>query len=155
MGLRPTEARLWFKITEFQAELRRCQHAKMLSMGYGSSLVMEDTLAIAHSHISTVQAVDGDLSTLPRHVRVAIKKVKFKVAADIGTGKAVVYPAEVEMHDKSWALRQAAEWFAVKESPEAKQAQATQDDNGPKRITGLVVRPPLTYEDKELEDLLR
>jgi hypothetical protein len=155
MGLRPTEARGWFKDQVFQAELRRAQHAKMLSMGYGSSLVMEDTLAIAHSDISAVQAIEGDLSTLPRHVRVAIKKVKFKVATDIGSGKAVVYPAEVEMHEKSWALRQAAEWFAVKESPEAKNAQATQDDSGPKRITGLVVRPPLTYEDKEIEDLLR
>lgn len=154
LGMLPSATRGWFRDQAFQAELRRAQHAKMMSMGYGASLVMEDTLAIAHSDISSVQAIEGDLSTLPRHVRIAIKKVKFKASTDL-QGRVTIYPAEVEMHEKSWALKQAGDWFGVKESPEAKAAQATTNDDGPKRITGLVVRPPLTYEDKELEDILK
>lgn len=154
LGVRPSEAYAWFRDPFFQQQLRAAEGVMLLAMGYGPMRVMRDTLAIAHSDISQVDAfVEGGIASAPRHVRVAIKSVKYGVA--IGAdGKAVPYVKELQMHDKAWALKQAGEWYSVAESPEAKAAQATKAEDGPKRISGLVVRPPLTDEEKEMEDLL-
>jgi hypothetical protein len=154
LGIRPSEARGWFAEDGFKRKLRDAEWSVMLASGYGPMATMNDTLAIAHSDISQVACVGGDLSQLPRNVRIAIKKVRFGVAVT-PDGKAVTYPKEVEMHPKEWALKQAAEWFGVAETPEAKQSQATTGEDGPKRISGLIVRPPLTREDKEIEDILK
>lgn len=159
-GVLPSKAMEWFRDDGFQAAIRRYEGAQLAAMGYGPLRVIRDTLAIAHSDITQALPLgpDGeftvrDLSALPRDVRVTVKKVKMGVA--IGTdGRAVVYPKEVEMHDKTWALKQASEWFDVSEAPEVKKAQAVKGEDGPRRISGLVVRPPLTKEEKDVEDLL-
>ena len=153
VGVLPSEALGWFRSDEFQGAIRKYEGAQMAAMGYGPLRVIRDTLAIAHSDIGDIQAIGGDLSTLPRHVRVAIRKVKFKAATTMG-GEVVTYPAEIEMHSKEWALKQAAEWFTVQDAPEVKKAAATDAEDGPKRIAGLIVRPPLSKDERDLEDLL-
>lgn len=151
-GILPSLAMEWFATDAFQAQLRRYEGAQLAAMGYGPLRVMRDTLAIAHSDITQIQAVEGDITQLPRHVKIAIKKIKFGVVTTID-GKAMTYPKEVEMHDKAWALKQAADWYQIGETPEVQKARATSADDGPKRITGLIVRPPLTQAEKDAEDL--
>ena len=157
VGVRPSEALAWFRDDKFQAAKRRYEGAQLAAMGYGPLRVVRDTLAIAHSDIRQVQAVNGDLSSLSPDVARAIKKVEFKGAYDEKSGQFVTYPSKVEMHDKSWALKQAAEWYGVAEAPEVKKATETgaEDDSGPRRISGLIVRPPLTQEERDLEDMLK
>jgi hypothetical protein len=153
-GVLPSEAHRWFADDAFQAAKRKYEAAQLSAMGYGPLRTMRDIHDIAHSDISEVQAVGGDLSSLPRRVRNAIKKVKFKTAVGVD-GVPIVYPCEVEMHDKSWALKQLAEWYDVANTPEVAKTKETEgDDNGPKRIAGLVVRPPLTSEERDIEDIL-
>ena len=156
VGCLPSEVKGWHLDDAFLAARRRYENAQLTLLGYGPLRAVRDTLAIAHSDIRQVQAIDGDLNSLPRDVAVAIKKIEFKHAED-KNGNIYTYPAKVEMHDKAWALKQAAEWFDVGEAPEVKKASETgaEDDSGPRRITGLVVRPPLTKEDRELEDMLK
>lgn len=153
-GIVPSIAIVWFRDDAFQKALRQYEHAQLLAMGYGPLRVMRDTLDIAHSDISEVMAYAANLHEAPRRIRVAVKKVKMGVA--VVDGRAVPYCKEIEMVGKEWALKQAAEWYNVGEAPEVKAAQATvTTDDGPKRITGLVVRPPLTKDEKEIEDMLK
>lgn len=158
IGVLPSKAMMWFKDDEFQAAKRSYEAAQLSALGYGPLRTMRDTLAIAHSDIRDVQAIDGDISSLPPDVARAIKKIEFKTAFNEKTQQLVTYPSKVEMHDKTWALKQAADWFKVDDSPEVKRAAqsgAEHDDSGPKRISGLVVRPPLTKEERDIEDLLK
>ncbi len=158
MGILPSKATAWFKDEEFQAAKRKYEAAQLSALGYGPLRTMRDTLAIAHSDIRDVQAINGDISSLPPDVAKAIKKIEFKTTFNEKTQQFVTYPSKVEMHDKTWALKQVAEWFKVDESPEVKQAAQSgteDDDSGPKRISGLVVRPPLTKEERDVEDLLK
>lgn len=152
LGFVPSQVMPWFRDDAFQAELRKYQGGVMAMMGYGPLLAMQDTLAIAHSDISQAAAYSHDLASAPRHVRVAVREVEMGVA--IVDGKAVPYAKKIKMHDKAWALKQAADWYSVGEAPEVKKAQATTADDGPKRIAGLIVRPPLTQDEKDIEDML-
>lgn len=156
VGVLPSEAIRWFQNDEFQAAKRRYEGAQLAAMGYGPLRVVRDVLAIAHSDIRDIQAIDGDPSSLPPDVARAIKKIEFKTAQRLD-GELFTYPSKVEMHDKAWALKQAAEWYGVGEAPEVKKATETgaEDEGGQRRITGLIVRPPLTKDERELEDMLK
>lgn len=152
LGFRPSKVHAWFRDKGFQAALKQTQAAKLQAMGYGALLAMEDTLGIAHSDISQVSAgADEGLSALPRHVRIAIKTVEYAIGFK-ANGDHFTYPKKIVMHDKSWALLKAAEWFQVAEVVRNGGIQA---DDGVKRAAGLVVRPPITKEDSEAEELLR
>ena len=153
IGIVPSLALPWFGDEGFQRELRRYEGAQLAATGYGPLRVIRDTLDIAHSDISEVLSYAADLQNAPRRVRIAVKKIKMGVAWV--NEKPVPYAKEIEMVGKEWALKQAAEWYNVSEAPEVKAAQATDANDGPKRISGLVVRPPLTKEEKEIEDLLK
>jgi hypothetical protein len=152
-GVRPSEARDWMTQEKFRGEVRRVEQHLLAALGFTPMRVLHDIASIAHSDIAQVQTLDGGIDHLPRHVRVGIKKIRYKTAVKMG-GDLFTYPAEVEMHDKAWALKHLGEWFNLAEAPEVKAAQATTGDEGPKRISGLVVRPPLNHEEKDLEDLL-
>lgn len=151
LGIRPSTARSWFRDAEFQKSMREAEAYKLRVMGYGGLFALEDTMAIAHSDISQVQATEEGLGALPRHVRIAIKSVEFALGVR-SNGDTFVYPKKVTMHDKAWALQKAAEWFEV-----AKLVQAggikSQDEAKP--IAGLIVRPPITREEAEAEELLK
>lgn len=126
-------------------------------LGYGPMLALEDMHAIAHSDITKIITdVDGKitveaLSELPRNQRIAIKSVKCGVGLD-KDGQPFIYPKEIVMHDKMAALSKVAEWHNVAEHEAVKGAQTAAD--GPKRITGMVVRPPVTIDVAEGEKLL-
>lgn len=150
-GVLPHEAMEWFQNDAFQVALRKYDGAQLAAMGYGPLRVVRDVLDIAHSDIGEIQAVTT-LAELPRRVRTAIKKAKFK--SMVIDDKLITYPSEIEMHDKAWALKQAAEWFDVANSPEVQKHASTAKSDGPARIAGLIVRPPLTDDEKDMEDLI-
>lgn len=154
LGVRPSEAHLWFRDKGFQKALRTYEHAQLRAMGYGPLRAVREMLALAHSNIGDVQAIEGDLMSLPWHVRAAIKKIEFSIAQRLD-GTLYTYPKKIEMHDKFGPLKQVAEWAGVGEAPEVKEVHETGDDSGPRRITGLTVRPPLTSDDRDVEDLLK
>jgi hypothetical protein len=151
LGIRPSVATAWFRDPAFQKTLKQAQSGKLAALGYGALLTLEDTLAIAHSDISQVEVAEDGLQALPRHVRVAIKTVEFGVIVS-PDGNSRVYPKKVTMHDKAWALQKAGEWFQV--ADQIKNG-GVQTDDGAKRIGGLVVRPPITPEQAEAEELLK
>lgn len=152
LGIRPSVARSWFKDTNFQKAMRDAEAFKLRIMGYSAAFVMEDTLAIAHSDIGKVQLAEGQsLEDLPRRVRIGIKSVKFKSAID-AQGKVVTYISEVTMRDNAWALAKAAEWFEV-EKIVKNGGVMSEDDKKP--IAGLIVRPPISREEAEAEELLK
>lgn len=150
-GVLPNEALSWFQDDAFLVALRKYDGAQLAAMGYGPLRVIRDVLDIAHSDIGEIQGT-ASISELPRRVRTAIKKAKFK--AMVIDEQLVSYVSEVEMHDKAWALKQAAEWFDVANTPEVQKHGSTAKNDGPARIAGLIVRPPLTDEEKDIEDLL-
>lgn len=152
LGVRPSTARAWFKDAEFQKAMREAEAYKLRIMGYSAMFVMEDTLAIAHSDIGKVQLADGQgLADLPRHVRIGIKSVKFKSAVDV-EGKVTTYISEVTMRDNAWALQKAAEWFDV---ASLVKNGGIKSENEAKPLAGLIVRPPISREEAEAEELLR
>lgn len=150
-GVRASTAMQWFRQPAFQTAVKQAQSAKLTVRGYGALMTMEDTLAIAHSDISQVQHGDDGLRALPRHIRVAIKTVEFGVGIR-ADGSEFIYPKKVVMHDKAWALQQAAEWFTVAET--VKNGGIAADDSA-KRVAGLVVRPPITKDEADGEELLK
>lgn len=155
VGVLPSVAMTWFRQQEFQAAVRAAEGIILQTMGIGPLRVIRELMAIGFSNIVDVTlGEEGGLGHLPRHISAAVKSIKNGCAVG-PDGKPYVYAKEIVLHDKAGALKQLAEMFNVKESPEVKAAQATQGDDGPKRITGLVVRPPLTREEKEIEDLLK
>jgi hypothetical protein len=153
VGILPSEALAWFRDDEFQSGLRRYEHAQLQAMGYGPLRVMRDTLDIAHSDVTEALQYASEIERAPRRVRIAIKKIKLH-AIPMPDGSLQTYVKEIEMVGKEWALKQAAEWFNVAETPEVKKASQTNADDGPKRITGMVIRPPITSEEKQIEDML-
>lgn len=162
VGIPPSTALKWFQDDEFKAEVRRVEYAMLAAAGYGPMMAYRDTLALAHSDITEVFPSDDsgrlvvrDLASLPRRVRIAIKKIKTGVAID-GNGEVMVYPKEIEMYGKEGALRQIVELYELEKAPEvlATRAIGEADDTGPRRIAGLIVRPPLTHQEKQEEDLL-
>jgi hypothetical protein len=161
LGIRQSEAMRWFNDSEFQDAKEKAHQMLLRRMGYGQLLAMQDTLAVAHSDITQILGItdDGmkiqDLEALPRRLRVAIKSIECGVAFTVdakGEPKTVVYPKKITMHDKLAALAKVSEWFDVAGSEAAKGKAASED--GPKRISGLVVRPPITEDEAEGEKLL-
>lgn len=154
-GLPPSKVLKWFDSAEFLAALRAVERQSLQVEGFGPMRVVRELMAIAFSDVTEVRTTNGNLDQLPRRVRASLKKVEFKTDQNIVTGELVPYIKKVEMYDKTPALRLLAEWYRIAESPEVKATQqVTEDDNAPRRITGLVVRPPLSIEEKEIEDLL-
>lgn len=151
VGLLPSQVLPWFSDDQFLSQLRKTDGAHLAAMGYGPLRVVRDVLDIAHSDIGEIQGV-GSIADLPRRVRTAIKKAKFKTV--VINEVPVPYVAEIEMHDKAWALKQAAEWYDVANAPEVQKQASTGAKDGPARIAGIIVRPPLTKEEKDMEDLL-
>lgn len=152
LAIRPSVAQTWFRDPGFQKLMKQAQAARLAYMGYDALFVMEDILSIAHSDISKVQVAQGEgLDSIPRHVRVAIKTVEFAIGIR-ADGSDFIYPKKIVMHDKAWALQKAAEWHNVAEMVRNGGVQA---EDGPKRIAGLVVRPPITKDEAEGEELLK
>lgn len=143
LGIRQQEALRWLNDIEFQRARDAAHMAKLRILGYGPLLVIEDTLAIAHSDITKIIGMDDGeitmqkLSELPRRHRVAIKSIECGVAFNPETGKPTVYPKKITMHDKSPKLVEAAEWFEAAEHEAVKARVAVSD--GPKRISGLMI----------------
>lgn len=154
-GCAPSTVLKWFANAEFMTALRTAERQALQVEGFGPMRVVRELMAIAFSDVTEVRTTDGRLDELPRRVRASIRKVEFKTDQNIVTGELVPYVKKVEMYDKVPALRLLAEWYRIAESPEVKATQQVkEDDSGPRRITGLVVRPPLSIEEKEIEDLL-
>lgn len=155
LGLRPSVAMTWFREQAFQTALRKAEGVVLATMGLGPLRIIREMMALATSNIVDVTLDDdGGMTHLPRHITAAVKSVK-NGAMLRPSGELVVYPKEIVMHDKAGPQKYLADMLAVSEAPEVKATQATTGEDGPKRITGLVVRPPLTREDKDIEDLLR
>lgn len=158
LGIRPSEAAPWFGDKDFHKSLKQAQMAKLARLGYGPMLVIEDTLGIAHSDITKIMDHDDSgltvqaLNELPRAQRVAIKSVEFGVAMPLD-GTPYVYPKKITMHDKMAALAKAAEWYQVDQHEGVKEGEIIKDE-GPKRISGLVVRPPVSQDVAEGEKML-
>lgn len=152
LAIRPSVAQSWFRDQGFQKVMKQAQAMRLATMGYDALFVMEDILSIAHSDIAKVQVAQGEgLDSIPRHVRIAIKTVEFGLGVK-ADGETFIYPKKIVMHDKAWALQQAAEWHNVAEMV---RNGGVQPDDGPKRLAGLVVRPPITKDEAEGEELLR
>jgi hypothetical protein len=152
LAIRPSVAQSWFREQGFQKTLKQAQAMKLATMGYDALFVMEDILAIAHSDIAKVQVVQGEgLDSIPRHVRVAVKTVEFGIGVK-ADGEVFTYPKKIVMHDKAWALQKVAEWHDVAAMV---RNGGVQPDDGPKRLAGLVVRPPITKDEADGEELLK
>jgi hypothetical protein len=154
-GVAPSTVLRWMQDSAFLAAVRAFERNCLLIDGFGPMRVVRELMAIAFSDVTEVRTQDGMLDHLPRRVRAAIRKVEFKTDQNIVTGELKPYVRKVELYDKTQALKLLADWYAIADSPEVKATKVIKDDeNAPRRITGLVVRPPLTVEDEELERML-
>lgn len=162
VGVLPSVARLWFASDAFLKAKETAHKQKLALLGYGPLLAIEDTLAIAHSDITRIQQMDADgrivlrdLADLPRRDRIAIDYIEYGVAFrkdGDGLDQPYIYPKKIKMKDKAWAMQRVAEWYDVANHEFFR--TSTNIDEGPKRIAGLVVRPPLTIDEWEGEKLL-
>ena len=145
-GISESEGRRYKLQPKVMRYLYAVQADRAKRWGVSKALVMEEIVALAFSDVTDLfdmtegKLIVRDLSSLPRHVTGAIKKLKLK-------RQAVGDPAdnefeevlEVEFHEKIKPLMMLGQAFGIGDDPDA--------DKEMVRWTGVEILPPADKED--------